>query len=233
MPINFPAAPANGDIFFDSTSGNRYIYNSVKTQWKAAPNATTYIASTAIVSNTAPIGSLSGNLWWHSTYGRLLVYYNDGDTVQWVDATPATDFSPGFTIANLAFDKANSALQNTNVTIAGNLISTGSFTDSKGEVRTLPFNPKTATYTLTIGDSGKVVSTNSTISIPDAVFYAGNTVVVYNNSSANISITNTAAVTLYTVGTSNTINKTLQQRGVATILCVFANTFVITGGGLA
>ena len=40
------------------------------------------------VSDTAPVGSNSGDLWWKSNEGRLKLYYADGDTNQWVDASP-------------------------------------------------------------------------------------------------------------------------------------------------
>ena len=37
---------------------------------------------------------------------------------------------------------------------------------------------------------------------------------------------------MYFVGTASTGSRTLAQRGLATVYCVAANTFVITGGGL-
>jgi hypothetical protein len=37
---------------------------------------------------------------------------------------------------------------------------------------------------------------------------------------------------MYLAGTATTGNRTLAQRGVCTILCVAANTFVILGAGL-
>jgi hypothetical protein len=37
---------------------------------------------------------------------------------------------------------------------------------------------------------------------------------------------------MYLAGTSTTGDRTLAQRGVATILCVGSNTFVIIGGGI-
>jgi len=37
----------------------------------------------------------SGQLWWDSTYGVLKVYYDDGNTLQWVDATPVLGSSGG------------------------------------------------------------------------------------------------------------------------------------------
>ena len=39
MAINFPNSPTNGQIFLDTTTGNRYIYNSDKGQWRYAANS--------------------------------------------------------------------------------------------------------------------------------------------------------------------------------------------------
>jgi hypothetical protein len=38
---------------------------------------------------------------------------------------------------------------------------------------------------------------------------------------------------MYLAGTSTTGDRTLAQRGVATILCVGSNTFAVIGGGLS
>lgn len=43
------------------------------------------------VGTTPPGSPTAGSLWWDSTYGNLKIYYNDGDTSQWVDAS---SFSP-------------------------------------------------------------------------------------------------------------------------------------------
>jgi hypothetical protein len=40
-------------------------------------------------------GTQAGQLWWDSEYGVLKVYYNDGNTLQWVDATPVLGASGG------------------------------------------------------------------------------------------------------------------------------------------
>jgi len=40
------------------------------------------------VSDTAPVSPNSGDLWYDSTIGRTFLYYNDGDSFQWVDASP-------------------------------------------------------------------------------------------------------------------------------------------------
>jgi Collagen triple helix repeat (20 copies) len=40
------------------------------------------------VSTTAPVSPNAGDLWWNSDLGSLYIYYNDGDTSQWVTAIP-------------------------------------------------------------------------------------------------------------------------------------------------
>jgi len=37
-------------------------------------------------SDTAPADPAEGDMWWKSDDGKLFVYYNDGDSSQWVDA---------------------------------------------------------------------------------------------------------------------------------------------------
>jgi hypothetical protein len=64
------------------------------------------------------------------------------------------------------------------------------------------------------------------------VFSAGDIVSIYNNSTLPQTISQGASVTMYLVGTSATGNRTLSQRGLATVLCVGSNEFVISGGGL-
>ena len=41
---------------------------------------------TVYTSNVAPITPDPGDLWWHTEEGQLKLYYDDGDTIQWVDA---------------------------------------------------------------------------------------------------------------------------------------------------
>lgn len=103
--------------------------------------------------------------------------------------------------------------------------------DSKGNVRTIPQNAKTAAYTLAADDVGKHISTTAGVTIPASVFNAGDCISIINNSGSSITITATA-VTCHLAGTGNTGNRTLAQRGVATALCVGSNTFIISGAGL-
>ncbi len=50
--------------------------------------AWTKIGGAATVSSGAPSSQSQGDLWYDSDDGRLFIYYNDGNTSQWVDASP-------------------------------------------------------------------------------------------------------------------------------------------------
>lgn len=108
----------------------------------------------------------------------------------------------------------------------------GVIKDSKGDVRSIPQNSQTTSYTLVAGDAGKHVSTTAGVTVPASVFSTGDAITIYNNSASSITITQGASATLRQVGTANTGNRTLAQRGLATIVCVASNEFVISGGGL-
>jgi len=94
----------------------------------------------------------------------------------------------------------------------------------------VPQNAQTSAYTLVASDNGKHVSiTTGGVTVPSGVFSAGNIVTIYNDSGSSQTITQGASVTLREAGTANTGNRTLGQRGLATILCVGSNEFVVTG----
>lgn len=122
----------------------------------------------------------------------------------------------------------NGVAQAATANITGNI--SGDFVfDSKGELRTQPVNNQTTSYTLSVVDSGKYVSTNANVTVPSSTFAAGQSVTIYNNSSSSITLVQGAGVTMYNVGTASTGDRTLAQRGLATVFCVGANTFVISG----
>ena len=119
------------------------------------------------------------------------------------------------------------------------IVSTGTVTgteivDGKGALRRIPASNKTSGYTLAANDGGTHINiTTGGITVPSGQFVAGQAVTIYNNSGSSQTITQGSGVTLRKVGSATTGNRTLAQRGLATILCVAANDFVITGGGLS
>lgn len=80
---------------------------------------------TVTTSDTAPVSPGDGDLWWNSSDGKLYIYYDDGSSSQWVEASPTsysvgggtgspTDISPAFAQANIARDHANAAFLQAN-----------------------------------------------------------------------------------------------------------------------
>jgi hypothetical protein len=120
------------------------------------------------------------------------------------------------------------------ISASGNIsTSGGSVSDQYSNVRDLPQNSQTSAYSLVATDDGKFINiTTGGVTVPSGVFSAGQTVTIYNNSSSSQTITQGSGVTMYLVGSATTGNRTLAQRGLATVFCVASNTFVITGGGL-
>jgi hypothetical protein len=116
-----------------------------------------------------------------------------------------------------------------------NAISGGSVSDSIGNVRSIPINGQTGAYNLAATDNGKMISiTTGGVSVLQNVFADpyGQIISIYNNSNTSQTITQGAGVTLRLAGTAATGNRTLARYGVATITCVAANTFVISGAGI-
>ena len=97
----------------------------------------------------------------------------------------------------------------------------------------IPQNSQTSAYTLVAGDNGKHINTTTGgVTVPSGVFSVGNVVSVYNDSGSNQTITQGSSVTLRLAGSATTGNRTLAQYGMATMLCVGSNEFVICGAGL-
>lgn len=214
------------------------------------------VTSSALVSQTgvganAYADSIVGSSFNKANAANLLAFQIGGavaghNTVLTTANTAQVKGEAAHLTANLAFNKANAAnitadaaLPKTGGTISGSLTTTGTITagtnvsDSKGNVRVIPINSQSAAYILAASDIGKFVSISvGGITVPASIFNAGDAISIYNNSGANQTITQGSGVTLYLAGTATTGNRTIAQRGIVTILCVAANTFVITGSGL-
>lgn len=119
-------------------------------------------------------------------------------------------------------------------TTAAGVTVTGTVTDSKGDVRSIPAKSATNPYTLVASDAGKAVSTNGfTITIPNNIFSGGDAVTLVNNSSSDTTITR-ACTSLY-LGSdgTNSASLTLKARTTATIYFTAGTTGYISGGGLS
>lgn len=88
---DFPLLPNVGDAF-TAEDGSVWTWDGYS--WRSeggfgggGGGGTGNGNATITVSNTVPVGSEANtSLWWDSNTGLLRIYYNDGDTQQWVDA---------------------------------------------------------------------------------------------------------------------------------------------------
>ena len=132
--------------------------------------------------------------------------------------------------------QANVFFSNAAGTVAGNVWANVSIRDQNGDVRSIPINSQASNYTLTARDNGNVISISSgNVTVPAGIFNApfGQVVSVFNNSGTTRYVIQGTAVTLRLAGTAATGNRAMAQYGVSSIMCVAANTFVISGAGVS
>lgn len=105
-------------------------------------NATSSGGASVTVGITPPASPAAGDLWWNSETGTLKINYVDGDSAQWVDATPVSSGPIGYTgSAGLGF----SEYSGTTVYVNG---TTGNDTTADGS-EALPFKTITAALAYT------------------------------------------------------------------------------------
>jgi len=106
--------------------------------------------------------------------------------------------------------------------------------DSKGNLRSIPSNAQSSAYVAVAADAGKAVyiSTGG-VTINNSVFSAGDAVTIINNSGSDQTITKGSGVTLYNTADATDANRTLAQRGMATIWFASASVAYISGAGLS
>jgi hypothetical protein len=107
------------------------------------------------------------------------------------------------------------------------------YSNNWANTRTSPTSIQSASYILAIGDLGRLIIANgANIYVTSGVFTSGQNISVYNNTAVNLTITQNTGATLYLAGGATAGNRTLAQRGYATISCLFGNTFVVSGTGV-
>ena len=119
-------------------------------------------------------------------------------------------------------------------TTADGVTVTGTVTDSKGKLRSIPQNNQTSSaYTLVASDAGKHIHTDQSITIPNNVFAVGDAITIVSVKSSDLSITQGSGLTMYNAGDASTGNRTLATRGMVTILFTHTSYAYISGAGLS
>jgi hypothetical protein len=87
------------------------------------------------------------------------------------------------------------------------------------------------TGTLTVASANRTIQATGDITIPNAVFSAGDIILIYAGASAR-TITQGASVTMRLGGTATTGSRTLAARGVAVLFFVSSSEVVVSGGAV-
>jgi hypothetical protein len=151
-----------------------------------------------------------------------------------VERDGSGNFAAGTITANLTGNASGTALNITGIAAVANGGTGASTADGARtnlKTGTVPPVVSGGAYTLQLSDVGDHVSATGNITVPPAVFAAGDVVVIYNNTAGDLSILRGAGVTMYWVAGADA-TRTLGTRGLASVVCVGSNTFVITGQGL-
>lgn len=155
-----------------------------------------------------------------------------GGSSAWADITDTPTTLSGYGITDAA-PLASPALTGTPTapTAAAKDATTQIATDAFVD-RLRSFLTGITTGTPTTADRGCLLLVTAGIELPASVFAAGDTFSIYNDSASSITLTQGSGLTLRLGGTATTGNRTLAQRGIATVVFISATEAVIGGMGL-
>ena len=139
-----PSSPSTGDLWYDTESARTFVWTG--TEWADAAPDSGY--ATATTGDSAPANANNGDLWYRTSDNRMYVYYDDGDSQQWVDANP-----------NLPIDAGSWQRSGTDVTLANSGDNVGIGTSSplqrlvvsEGGAQGLEINPFTEARVVLVG----------------------------------------------------------------------------------
>ena len=230
---------ANGNISL-SSAGNANVLVVTGTGANVTGTLTTSGVITGNGSGLTSIagGNISGTVA-NATYAVTsgTSYSVDGANVSGTvaNATYAVTSGTSYSVdgANVSGTVANATNATTSTTqvekTANTTIATTAFVD---RLRSLTTSSTGLAGTLVVGDRGALVAATGGITVPASVFAAQDVVTIVNNSASPITITQGAGLTMYLVGTATTGNRTLAQRGMATVVFISDTVAIISGGGV-
>ena len=127
------------------------------------------------------------------------------------------------------------------ISTVGIITASGTITDSIGNVRRYPQNSQStllSAYTLAASDAGKhvyITDTTNGVIVPSNVFTIGDSILIVNSTSGTMSVDNAGgggAATIRLAGSTSTAPHSMPAYGLAQLLCVASNTFILSGTGI-
>jgi hypothetical protein len=183
-------------------------------------NVTTLLASGNVTSNVITTGNVSGNY-----------FIGNGSQLTGISSALAGNLSGnllanGFFVNNL-----------TELTVTGNI--SGNTNGFAIGYRDIPQVVLAGNAVIGETDAGKhyysTLSTGNTITIPNnstVAWLVGTTITIVNRGTGNITLATESPVSLYLAGNSTSANRTLTTYGMASIMNVAANVWMINGTGI-
>ncbi len=105
------------------------------------------------------------------------------------------------------------------------------YTTSTGSLAARAAASAETTGTLTVASANRTIQATGDITIPNAVFAAGDIILIYAGASSR-TITQGSSVTMRLGGTATTGSRTLAARGVAVLFFVSSSEVVVSGGAV-
>ena len=131
-----PSSPNDGALWFDTTGLKMYVYyaDGSSSQWvESTPGAGASSGAAAVsISETGPSTPDQGALWFDPSDLTPYIYYNDGNSSQWIEFTPG---GGGGSSSGLTIQDEGSALSTDATTL--NFVGTGVTVTGSGATKTV------------------------------------------------------------------------------------------------
>jgi len=177
---------------------------------------------------TAGVLATGGNTVWHAgndgAGSGLDADTLDGDQGSAFAKLASPDFSGTPTISSAAIVSVSATQTLTNKTLTSPTINGGT-----SSTRVIASSETSGT--LTVASANETIQATGDITIPNAVFAAGDIILIYAGASSR-TITEGASVTMRLGGTATTGSRTLAARGVAVLFFVSSSEVVVSGGAV-
>ena len=160
-----------------------------------------------------------------------------------VDGTPGSNDMPGRLTFNTTADGASTPSERLRIASDGDVRVGSAFSVGQAGVVTcstvearvpnIPQNAQASTYTLVKADAGKHINAGGNVTVNSGIFAIGDCISIFNDTTGDITIIQGSSVTLRLVADTGTGTRTLANYGLAAVLCVGSNEFVVSGGGVS
>ena len=220
----------NGTITFPDNTVQKTAANVIPAFDKA--NSANILAQSAYNGSNIAFGH--ANAAFNSANVIVAINTSQNNSINLVSNTTQAAFNTantGSNTAQAAFNTANTA--SNNATLA--------FAAANSAAQTVPQNAQTTNYILTASDAGKHLyytqAANVNLYIPwtsNASFSNGTTIMIVSRttSSANVIVTPNVGVSMFLAGNTTSASRNVTTYGMATLIQVAANTWMINGTGV-